>query len=119
VHDAVILMHMASPSDSDFDLENGLDEELDGDISSLKSSLRRQLFRGQVSSLLSASQQLQRGLHVRRTEENTNCGVEYIKAFRQIDTNQSVQKEYVVTILKSLGASISPVSSHQWLGGRT
>jgi hypothetical protein len=43
---------MAPPSDIAIDLENGPDDELDDDIGSLKGSLKRQLFRGRVSSLL-------------------------------------------------------------------
>lgn len=101
---------MAPLSNYDVDLESGPYEELDDDISSLKGSLGTQVLRRKVSSLLSVAAIATR-LTCRRTEENTNCGVKYIKAFRRIDTAQIDQKMYVVTILKSLGGSILPVFS--------
>jgi hypothetical protein len=109
---------MAPSSNFDVDLENRADGEPDDDISSLKGSLRRHLFREKVSSLLGVAAITTR-LTSRRTEENTNCGVEYVKAFLLSDTAQSDQKTYVVTILKSLGASILLVFSHQWHPGLT
>jgi hypothetical protein len=46
---------MEPPSDSDFDVENGPDEEPEDDISSLKGSDRRQLFRGRVGNLFNVA----------------------------------------------------------------
>jgi len=106
---------MAPPSDFEVDLEKGLGVELDDEISIEKGSIRRRFFTGKVSSLLGVAVVATR-LTYPRTEENTNCWVKHIKDFIPSDTDQSDQKEmYVVTILKLLGASISPVFSHQWL----
>jgi hypothetical protein len=71
---------MAPPSDFDVDLEHGLGDEPDDDISSLKGSVRKQRFRGRVSSLLSVAAITTR-LTRRRTEENSNSGVKCLEAF--------------------------------------
>jgi hypothetical protein len=103
---------MAPPSSFDIDLEKGLNAEPD-EVSISKGSIRRRPFRGKVSSLLGVAAIAMR-LTYPRTEENTDCWVKHVKEFIPSDTVQSDQKKmYVVTVLKLLGGSISPVFSHQ------